>query len=67
MTEHHHTATTQPENYRAHLRDEHGLTLNDSPGRGGVMSAKGLVWLHSLQHPDHEIITPSLELVLKEK
>lgn len=61
---HIHTLDTQPDDYRAHLRDEHGIDTDDAPTQGKVpRSGKALVWLHSQEHPDHEVLIPSLKLV----
>jgi hypothetical protein len=65
VTDHFHTEQSQPADIRQHLRD-HGLELDEDPRRGDRMtSAKGLVWLHQQQHPDHIVLTPSLDLVLR--
>jgi hypothetical protein len=61
---HMHTLETQPDDYRAHLKDEHGIVTNDSPIEGKVpWSAKALVAKHAEHHPDHEVLLPSLHLV----
>lgn len=64
---HFHTEDSQPFEYRQHIRD-HGINLVDLPHLPGIhaTTARDLVALHLREHPDHELMLPSLTIKRKE-